>query len=502
VPLDRLLTNTALELAELVRRRELSPVELVEAHIRRIEAVNPAINAVVATRFELARQEARQAEARVMHSRGEELPPLAGVPCTRKEFFAVRGMPQTGGLVMRKHSIAGSDAVVTRRLRKAGAIVLGVTNVPEGGLWLESDNRVYGRTNNPWDLRRTAGGSSGGEGAIVAAGGSPFGMGSDIGGSIRLPAAFCGVAGHKPTARLVPNAGLWPPLDDPHRIFQVGGPIARSARDLWPLLRIIAGPDPEDEVARDFELGDPTSIRISEVTVYPVESGPARAEPSLRGAVRMAAHCLEARGARIGELGSGRLRDAIWIWGAMMSEGEEKSYAELVSDDPELPVARELVRVALGRSNHTLPVLVLIAAQRLLRRLPRRRAEQLANAGRRLQAELEALLGDRGVIVIPPYSRPAPYHYEPLLRAFDAGFTALFNVLEFPSTVVPVGLDARGLPLSVQIVGARGKDALTIAVACALEEELGRLAPIDPRAVKFRMPLRPQGSATAPADRP
>jgi fatty acid amide hydrolase 2 len=480
--MSSLFDKSALELAAMVKNKDVSPVELLEAHIGRIERVNPALNAVVAERFELAREEAREAERRVMAAReASELPPLLGVPCTMKDFYAVRGMPQTGGLVIRKGAIAETDAVVTRRVREAGAIVMGVTNVPEGGLWLESDNRVYGRTSNPWDLRRTAGGSSGGEGAIVASGGSPFGMGSDIGGSIRLPAAFCGVAGHKPTARMVPLEGHWPPLEDPLRSFLVCGPLARSVRDLMPLLRVIAGPEPDDAFIQRWDLGAPESVDFRDVTVFPVEESGPRVHPSLKAAVRAATGVLEARGARIAELSPGTLRDAIWIWAAMMGDGDETSYAELVSENPKFSILRELVKLAFRRSHHTAPVLAVIAGQSLLKLFPKGRSGRLIERGRQLQRELEELLGPRGILLVPPYTTPAPFHGEPLLRPFDGGYTAVFNVLEFPATQVPTGLDARGLPTGVQVVARRGNDHLTIAAALAIEEELGRLGAVDPR---------------------
>lgn len=477
----------ATDLASLVRAGEVSPVELVEAHIRRIERVNPAINAVVAERFERARDEARAAEALLARTRDRsELPPLLGVPCTMKDFFAVAGLPQTGGLVIRKGAVASDDAVVVKRLRAAGAIVLGVTNVPEGGLWLESHNRVYGRTNNPWDLARTAGGSSGGEAAIVAAGGSAFGMGSDIGGSIRIPAAFCGVAGHKPTGRLVPNVGHWPPLRGAHRGFLVCGPITRSAVDLMPLLRIVAGPcEGDDGFVQPRELGDPARVDLRELTVYPVETNGAASSETMRRAVRRAAQALAERGARIEPLESAALQRAFWIWGAMMGEVETESYAMLVSGQARIPLAREVVRLVLGRSAHTAPVLAVVGAEAVLKRL-NARAARLVQMGRALQAELEAKLGDRGVLLHPPYSRPALLHREALLRPFDAGYTGLFNVLEFPATTVPTGLDARGLPVGVQVIGRRGNDHVTIAAAIAIEQAFGRLAPVEPRRPSLR----------------
>lgn len=483
------LDSTLQELTAAIRTRRVSPVEVVEAHIAHIETVNPLVNALVAARFDEARDEARSAEQRLASASPEELPPLFGVPCTIKDFYAVRGLPQTGGLVRRRDEIPERDAIVVERLRNAGAIVLGVTNVPEGGLWLESDNRVYGRTNNPWDVTRTAGGSSGGEGALIGAGASPFGMGSDIGGSIRLPAAFCGVAGHKPTARLVPNHGHWPPLSGEHAGYLVCGPLARSAHDLMPLLRVIAGPDERDAEARPLELGAPSDVRLDRLRVFVVEDGPVKPAGVVRDAVRRAARALEDRGATVRPARRGMLAEAFWIWAAMMDDAGSANYAELVSGDPNLPVLRELLRVARGRSNHTLPVLAVVAAQKLLGRLPGRGLDGSISLGRALQREIESQLGDDGVLLVPPYSRPAPRHMAPLLTPFDAGFTAVFNVLGLPGTQVPTGFDHRGLPVGVQVIGKRGKDHLTIAVACAIEDALGRLGRARPELAPERSPL-------------
>ena len=480
--MDPIIALSALELAHNIRERKLSPVEVVRAHVRRIEEVNPRLNAVVADRFESALEEAREAETHMMRREPQELPPLFGVPCTIKDFYAVRGLPQTGGVWMRKGQLATEDSEVVRRVRRAGAIVLGVTNVPEGGLWLETHNRIYGRSNNPWDLRRTPGGSSGGEGAIVAAGGSAFGMGSDIGGSIRLPAAFCGVAGHKPTGRMVPLTGHWPPLVGAHRGFLCCGPIARRVDDLAALLRVIAGPDAASEgFVESFPLGEHASVELRDVTVFPIEDSTVRAREAPKRALRAATRALERRGARVETLRPNLLDEALWIWGAMMSAVEGKSYAELVSGNRRLSVALELVKLALRRSRHTAPVLAMIAAERLFRILPGGREQELVERGRTLLGEIQDRLGDNGVLLHPPYSQPAPFHNEPLLRPLDGGFTAIFNVLELPVTVVPAGLDERGLPLGVQVIGGRGRDHLCLGVARAIEDDLGVLTPVDPR---------------------
>ena len=213
---------------------------VVEAHIARIEAVNPTINAVVAKRYDDARAEADAADARMAAAaRPDEALRCRylGVPCTIKECFALTGMPQSSGLVARKGVVASDDATTVARMRAAGAIPLGVTNVSELCMWYESNNRVYGRTNNPYDPSRIVGGSSGGEGAIIGAGGSPFGLGSDVGGSIRMPAFFNGVFGHKPTGGLVPGSGQYPEAHGEGARIVATGPLARRAADLWPLVK-------------------------------------------------------------------------------------------------------------------------------------------------------------------------------------------------------------------------------------------------------------------------
>lgn len=479
--MSELLDLAATDLAARVRRREVSPLELVDAHIARLELVNPPLNALVDERFDRARDEARAATERLAHAHADDLPPLFGVPVSIKEFLAVEGMSHTSGLVARRGRRATQDATTVARLRAAGVIVLGVTNGPEGGLYLETHNPLFGRTHNPWDLARTCGGSSGGEGAIVASGGSALGLGSDIGGSIRLPASFCGTVGHKPTGRMVPNTGQTPPLAGELSAYNVVGPLCRRVADVMPVLRAIAGPDGVDPVTLPFELGEPGSVRLRDLVVYPVEwNGRAPASEAMRRAVRLAADALRDRGARIGHLSPGKLRRGFEIWSAMMSEAGE-TYVEVLADHGEpISLWRELLRFPLGRSRHTGPPLLIASLEQLLRVL-RFPTEGLVRAGRALQAELEAELGDRGVLLHPPYTSTAPLHHAPLLRPFDASHTGIFNVLELPATVLPVGFDGGGLPVGVQVIARRGLDHLTIAVARALEEDFGGWVRAEPQ---------------------
>lgn len=484
--MSELLDASAMTLARWVRQRKVSPRELVDAHIDRIGAVNPALNAVIAQRFDAARREAELAQARVMSTDDpEQLPPLLGLPFTTKEYIMAEGMPLSAGIWSRRHVVADRDAETVRRLTAAGAILVGITNVPEGGLWMETYNPVHGRTVNPWDPRHAAGGSSGGEAAIVTAGGVAFGLASDIGGSIRIPAAFCGAVGHKPSGRMVPNTGFWPQAQGELSAYLGCGPITRRVEDVMPILRVLAGPDGVDEVVRPWTLGDPDAVDLRDVVVYPTEgNGTTRIADVTRRAIRDAARALQERGATIAELDAPRMKKAFLIWSAMMTAAEGPSYAEVLGNGTPISAGREFLRLLTGRSRHTLPAVAIVGLERIAARLPGAIDKAIAD-GRALQAELEHTLGPRGVMLHPPYSRPAPRHFAPMLTPFDFVCTGLFNVLEFPATVVPTGF-AEGLPLAVQVIARRGNDHLTLAVAGALEQAFGGWRRADP---SWRLPV-------------
>lgn len=479
--MSELLDLSATRLAALLRQGALSPVELVEAHIQRIEAVNPLLNALVQARFELARAEAREAEHRLRREEPASLPPFLGVPCTIKEFFAVQGLPQTGGILARRDHRPEADAPTVARLRAAGFIPLGVSNNPEGGLWLETHNLVYGRTNNPWDLGRTCGGSSGGEGALVASGCSPVGLGSDIGGSIRIPAAFCGTVGHKPSGGLVPNSGQFPDLLDGTGAFLSSGPLVRRVEDLFPLLRVLAGPDGRDPHCVAMPLRDPAEVELAGLRVIPVEeNGRTRVDDSLRQGLRRAAAALEAQGARLQEVRVERLRHAIEIWSTMLGEAASVPYTTILGQGRPIGLLHELGRALVGRPRHSKAALVVAGSEVLADLVPSVKRRFLAE-GQALRQQLDALLGEDGVLLHPPYSRPAPRHGEPWNTPFDFGMTAIFNVMQCAVTVVPVGFDSRGLPLAVQIVARQGMDHLAIAAAGAVERALGGWRRAEPR---------------------
>jgi amidase len=258
-----LLDAPTWELAKAIRTRRVSSVEVVGAFLKRIEAVNGALNAVVQVRGELALQEAQAADRGL--ARGRTPGPLHGVPMTVKDSLDTAGVVTTGGVKGREKNVPEKDATVVGRLRAAGAILLGKTNAPELTLSFETSNAVYGRTNNPYDLNLTPGGSSGGAAAILAAAGSPLDVGSDTGGSIRLPAHFCGIAGLKPTAGRVSRAGHIVSWDGPMQALTQIGPLARYVADLGLVLPIIAGPDGIDPFVQPVPLGDPANVRLRDL---------------------------------------------------------------------------------------------------------------------------------------------------------------------------------------------------------------------------------------------
>ena len=479
--MNDLLLLSASRLAALIRAGEISATDAVEAHVAQIERVNPRLNAVVRTRFDEARAEAGRADELRARSRPEDLPPLHGAPCTIKECFALTGMPNASGLAARRNVVSERDATAVARLRAAGAIPLGVTNTSELCMWMESDNRLYGRTNNPYDPERIVGGSSGGEGAIVGAGGSPFGLGSDVGGSIRGPAFFNGVFGHKPTGGMVPATGQHPIAAGAGLRYLTTGPITRRAEDLMPLLRVLAGPDGLDAGCRHFDLGRPEEVDLSGRTLLDVpDNGALRVSPELRRAQEEAVRVLRDRGMRVKTVTFKGLEKQFDVWSAMMSEAQEHPFSHMLGEGRRVRAGRELVKHALGRSAHTLPSALLALVDPLPRLFPGLSRRMMA-LGHELRASVTGALGSDGVLLYPSYTVPAPRHGVPLrwlMRMHHPwAYLAIVNVLELPATQVPAGLGAEGLPLGFQVVSGHGNDHVTIAVAMELERALGGWTP-------------------------
>jgi fatty acid amide hydrolase 2 len=469
----RLTEASATALAAAIRSGEASAREVVEAHVAVLRDAQPRTGALARERFDLALEEADAADRRIAGGEAD-LPALLGVPCTVKESIALAGMPNCAGLEARRDHRAQTTAPAAQRLIDAGAIALGVTNTSEMTMWIESVNRVYGRTSNAYDARRTAGGSSGGEGAAVGSGGSPFGLGSDIAGSIRIPAFFNGVFGHMPTNGLIPNTGQFPSAAGEAAKLLTIGPLARRAEDLMPLLRVLAGPDGEDPNTHEATLGDPGDVDLGALDVVIGERGwwipPAR---ELLDARERAAGALAAGGARVRRESLTSLRRAFELFLAALGDGSPASFAEVLAEAgvPEVVVRRALRETVRGRG-HTLPTLILLVAERLGDRQPRFQVRRALAAGRALAEEIEGILG-AGVLLHPPHARVAPRHGRTVGRGWAITPTAAFNLLRMPVTEVPLGLNAKGLPLGVQVAGRRDADHVTIACALALERAFG-----------------------------
>ncbi|XP_077540317.1 fatty-acid amide hydrolase 2-A [Haemaphysalis longicornis] len=478
---DDILLKPATVLAEEIRTGKLKSVDLVQRYMQRIREVQPVVNAVVEDRLEEALVEAEAAD-QLVASRTVSVEQLAkdkpflGLPLTTKDCYAVKGMLQDSGLVLRRGFRAPQDADAMALLRAAGAIPLAVTNVSELCMWWESYNHLHGRTNNPYDSRRICGGSSGGEGCIIASAGSVFGVGTDIGGSIRMPAFFNGIFGHKPTRGLVSNKGQYPPArDDSLDACLVAGPMCRYAQDLAPMLAVMAGP-------RQSLVPFDTKVDWSKVTVYYMVDDMGGAlctpvHPEMKDAVRkVVRYFRETHGSPVAEVALEEFRHSAQIFNARLAAASVPSFAsELALLKGKVPVWRELVRWLFGRSPHTLPALMLCLLEWLS---PKRGHPVLQRALARadvLKERMDALLaGGAAIFVYPSHPEPAPFHYQPILKPFNFAYTAIFNVLGYPVCQCPVGLSpSMGTPLGVQLVAGFHKDHLCLQGACEIERAFG-----------------------------
>lgn len=467
-----LLLLSASELAAHIRSGKTTSVAVVEAHIARLRQVNPTLNAVVCERVADARVEAAKADEAVAKAKKAHklasLPPFLGVPCTIKENFHFAGMPNTAGLVSRIGRKVAEDAPIVANLRAAGAIPLGVTNTSELCMWMETFNKVYGRTNNPYNPAHTVGGSSGGEGAIVGSGASPFGLGGDVGGSIRMPAFFNGVFGHKCSPGLIDNEGQFPGPSGGIDRHLSSGPLCRRAEDLEPLVRVLAGD-------RAVHLQPVSDVDISKLRVLQFARELAISPDADQLVARdRAIEALMAQGARVEAIHLPLMAKALDLWSAMLATaGSDHTFADHLfgTRSPRAALA-EFGRFAIGRSDHTFPLIALALFERLPEWTPKRTAKLRAQA-LVLKRQLEDALGDDGVLITPPYPTVAPKHYHAMLPPFNFVNCAVFNALSLPGTSVPTGLNSAGLPTGVQIIAKEGNDHLGLACAMALEKSLG-----------------------------
>ncbi len=456
--------TSLLLMAQMVRDRQISPVELVDAHLRQIEKENPRLNAFVRVLAEEARGEARDAERAVM--RGEALGLLHGVPVTVKDSFDMAGLPTLCGSRFRSDHRAQRDSTATRRFRASGAIILGKTNTPEFLNMWESDNFITGRTNNPWNLERTAGGSSGGESAAIAAFCSAGGIGSDGGGSIRVPAHFCGIAGLKPTPGRVSAAGHFPVISHPGGLLGVGGPMARSAQDVRLLFAALAGHDPEDPFSAPVPLR-PVESNGAQVGVWPqFYRIPVSADTEV--AVRSAADCCRQMGMggdAFSPRGLERAQEIWWIFFERLSAPLTQGLIAGREQDAHWSGTELMHRALADPPVSTLELLSALAVR------DRMRTSLLLQMD---QAGLAAIL--------MPVAGTAAFRHRQRSYTVAGGTIELleamapvtpWNLLGMPSLVIPFGMTGDGLPIGVQIVGRPWDEETILDIGIRLEQARG-----------------------------
>jgi Asp-tRNA(Asn)/Glu-tRNA(Gln) amidotransferase A subunit family amidase len=456
------------EMSERIRAKKLSPVELVDAHLARITQLNPRVNAFVTVDEKRAREQAKSAEAALSSSaKSNSIGPLHGVPISIKSSIDVEGLPSECGSALRKGNVPSEDAPLVKRLRAAGAIILGNTNVPEFLMAYETDNLLYGRTNNPWDLSRTAGGSSGGEAAAIASGCSAGGVGSDGGGSIRIPAHYSGICGLKPTPGRIPSTGHFPGSAGPFAQLGVVGPMARTIRDVERLFEVMAGPDPGDPASAPVPPRRWSEQEIRKLRVaHFVDDGITPVTPETAAAVRTAAEALRTQGFQVAEWRPQNL-DRVWqLWWNLFGRAGQMAFAPTIENhEAELSPILRAFRAKVAE----VPPLT---AQELLNTLLARDV---------LRANLLAKMEEFPILICPACAVPAFRHGErewtvqgrkvEYLKAMS--YSQWFNLLGNPAAVVPVGSSPEGLPIGVQIVGRPWEEEAVLAVAAKVEEACG-----------------------------
>ncbi|PAV83934.1 hypothetical protein WR25_02121 isoform B [Diploscapter pachys] len=498
-PTDRLLLISATQAAKLISQKEITSRQLIDAYIRRIEQINPIINAMVVNFFDDARAEADEADRTIENLSGDEVKelfqkkPLLGVPFTVKDAFEIEDVVVTCGVYNMKDVKSKSTAESIIRMKNAGAVLLGITNVAEASMWFESNNTIYGRTVNPYDSRRIAGGSSGGEGALIGAAGSvvswfypsivlilyrnafrwdldqvrifsvllfhqrlsgfEIATTSDIGGSIRIPSFVGGIFGMKPTPNMVPLDGHIPVKRDFQGEMLRIGPMCRYAEDLPLLLKILVGPNAsklnldEPVVRKKLRLFYAEGLQDCPVT----QSLSCEMRHALRKAVKLLEMKYDTNATRI------CLPTANYACEMFVLSMEDETQSDIrewivnpYSGQGKVDCWKELPAFMMGKSKHTLPSILQGILATINPFTPGRHREVI-NMRDRLRNQLEQLLSDDGILLFPCWSVTAPFHNETVFEPFDLGYTALWNCLRLPAISCPVGLDAKGLPLGVQV---------------------------------------------------
>jgi amidase len=456
-PLGDLTSRSATRLAAAIRRREVSAVELVDAFLARIAAINPRLNSVVQVEPDAARAAARVADGRV--ARRERVGPLHGVPVTIKDSFDTAGMVSTAGTTGRRAFVPARDATAVQRLRAAGAIILGKTNCPELTLSYETDNLIYGRTSNPYDLTRTSGGSSGGAAATLAACGSALDLGSDTGGSIRVPSHQCGTVGLKPTAGRIPRTGHIIGAEGVFQSFTHVGPMARYVEDLALVFPLLAGTDFADAaiVAGTIQPVDAVDLRGLRLAVHS-DNGLFSPTPATVTAVTDAAASLAAAGCRLANAVPPALESTSSLGNRLWRAAGSLTVRQLLD--------------AAGTTDVSPPIKPWLATQDPL---PAADLIRLLSDLDRARGLMLSFLEGVDAILCPVCAFAAPTHGATMREDLDAAYSysEVYNYVGWPAVVVRAGSSPEGLPIGVQIVARPWREDVALALAAHLERDLG-----------------------------
>ena len=455
--MNELLCFSACGMARAIREKKVSSAELMQAHLERIEAVNPKLNAIVQLPAERAMAEARAADDAL--ASGELKGPLHGVPVTFKDAIETAGIISTGGTLGRCNFLPQQDAVIVKRLRAAGAIVLGKTNCPEFGWAWESDNLIYGRTNNPYDLSLSPGGSSGGESALISAGGSPLGFGSDAGGSVRFPANCCGLAGIKPTSGRVPRTGHFPgPGGTLDALWQIG-PLARSVEDLDLALKIVSGVDGHDPAIVPAPLDESANVDVEKLRVaFHTDNGLATPQPEIAEAVGKAAAVLSEAGAKVEEALPPGIGETFEIYrGLFCADGGAglKALIELAGTREIHPLLQQALDIQQQHGISMADYGALVARWDTFR------------------STMLGFMENYDAILSPVCSFAGMVHGSTYRKLPSFSYTMTHNLTGWPAAVVRAMNTTGGLPIGVQIAARPWHEHVALAIARVHEEVLG-----------------------------
>lgn len=459
---DELLHMSASDIARHIRNRDITPLEAVNAHISRILKVNPKINAVITPIFDQARQQAQDAQAHIEEHGTQDLSPLFGVPMTIKDCYGVQGVRFTGGSWHMRRNIAEADADPVRKLRDAGAIFIGKTNLPDMCWSPETSNPIFGQTNNPHHLKYTAGGSSGGEGAIIAAGGSPLGLGSDVAGSVRIPAAANGIVSLKPTANRIPPTGHVPAMPELLKGWNTAGPMARRVEDLALALSVLS--ETPTRSISDIEIAGRKCL------IY-IENGTTPVDKQVSNTVAEVGGVLKQAGLDVVRDDTLPLPDVLMNYFALMSQYGNMGFRKALGGGTPYKRRAEIAKHLRGVGEISLRVLAFTETVDLVRL--RRGGEASFGALENYRQRILNAMGDDGILLTPLLIKPVAKHGWSYNLAKHVPYTTMFNSLSFPCVVVPITFDNNGLPLSVQIVARPDDDEVALAVAAHLEKLYG-----------------------------